>query len=287
MSDDGQFGLTLIAFVGSVFSPYYAWARRQPQSDPENFCALNVALYSRHANRWSMTERGRRHCHRDATQFKIGPSEMHWTGNCLEIAIDEVCVPFPRKIKGRIRLFPHRLFDFSTPLDAAGAHRWGPIAPHAAIEVDLQEPKQQWRGSAYMDSNEGDEPIEKGFHHWDWSRSQLRDGSTAVIYDMQWPDQPERVLSLRFDREGKVDSFQAPQRQKLPSTLWRVKRNMRSPSPVKVVHQLEDTPFYQRALLQNELLGETVHSFHESLSVPRLVSPIVRSMLPWRMPRRA
>jgi len=239
MSDDGQFGLTLIAFVGSVFSPYYAWARRQPQSDPDHFCALNVALYSRHANRWSMTERGRRHCHRDATQFKIGPSEMHWTGNCLEIAIDEVCVPFPRKIKGRIRLFPHRLFDFSTPLDAAGAHRWGPIAPHAAIEVDLQEPQQQWRGSAYMDSNEGDEPIERGFHHWDWSRSQLRDGSTAVIYDMQWPDQPERVLSLRFDREGKVDSFQAPQRQKLPSTLWRVKRNMRSPSPVKVVHQLK------------------------------------------------
>jgi len=52
-----------------------------------------------------------------------------------------------------------------------------------------------------------------------------------------------------------------------------------------VQHQLEDTPFYQRSLLTHELLGETVQSFHETLSVPRLVSPIVQSMLPWRMPR--
>ena len=28
-SDDGRFGLTLIAFVGSVFSPYYAWRGRR------------------------------------------------------------------------------------------------------------------------------------------------------------------------------------------------------------------------------------------------------------------
>jgi carotenoid 1,2-hydratase len=60
---------------------------------------------------------------------------------------------------------------------------------------------------------------------------------------------------------------------------------MRSPSAVRVQHQLEDTPFYQRSLLTHELLGETVQSFHETLSVPRLVSPIVQSMLPWRMPR--
>ena len=32
MSDDGQHGITLIAFVGSVFSPYYAWARGRGQA---------------------------------------------------------------------------------------------------------------------------------------------------------------------------------------------------------------------------------------------------------------
>ena len=29
LSDDGQHGLTLIAFIGSVFSPFYAWSRRR------------------------------------------------------------------------------------------------------------------------------------------------------------------------------------------------------------------------------------------------------------------
>ncbi|PIY72746.1 MAG: carotenoid 1,2-hydratase, partial [Rhodobacterales bacterium CG_4_10_14_0_8_um_filter_70_9] len=28
LSDDGRHGITLIAFIGSVFSPYYYWAGR-------------------------------------------------------------------------------------------------------------------------------------------------------------------------------------------------------------------------------------------------------------------
>jgi len=35
------------------------------------------------------------------------------------------------------------------------------------------------------------------------------------------------------------------------------------------------------------LLGESVQSFHESITMSRLVSPVVQAMLPWRMPRRA
>ena len=61
---------------------------------------------------------------------------------------------------------------------------------------------------------------------------------------------------------------------------------MRSDAHVLVTQQLEDTPFYQRAMLQSNLLGESVMSFHETLHVPRLVSPVVQAMLPWRMPRR-
>jgi len=38
--------------------------------------------------------------------------------------------------------------------------------------------------------------------------------------------------------------------------------------------------------LHSELLGEQVLSFHESLQVPRLRSPLVQAMLPFRMPRR-
>ncbi len=287
MSDCGQWGLSIIAFVGSVFSPYYLFAQRGGRTPAaDDHCALNVALYSQRAKRWSMTERGQRHCARDEHHFKIGPSALHWDGNTLVISIDEVGMPLPHRIRGTVRIRPEQLFNFSTPLDAAGRHRWGPLAPQSRVEVDLQQPCQRWQGHAYLDSNEGDEPIAKAFTEWDWSRGQLKDGSTAVIYDTEPEGLDGRLLALRFTPDGRVVPFEAPHSQRLPRTAWRIARRMRSDSPVKVLQQLEDTPFYQRAMLQSTLLGESVTSFHETLNVPRLISPVVQAMLPWRMPRR-
>ena len=290
MSDDQRHGLTLIAFVGSVFSPYYAWARRRGESDPEQHCALNVALYSPGAGRWCMTERGRRHCARSGQEFVIGPSRLNWDGQCLQIDIDERGAPLPRRVRGRVRLWPELLQRYSTPIDTAGRHRWGPIAPAARIEVELSEPGLSWQGHAYLDSNEGDEPIENAFERWDWSRARLPDGSTLVHYDLQWPSrtpQQERLLSLRFDARGGVEPLPTPPAQDLPLTGWRLARRMRSTQPVRVSRQLEDTPFYQRALIDLPLGQRTVQAFHETLSVPRLVRPVVQGMLPFRMPRRA
>jgi len=288
LSDDGQYGLTIIAFVGSVFSPYYAWARRSGQAHPDNHCALNVALYSRHAKRWAMTERGAAHCHRDAHHFTIGPSQLHWDGQSLVIDIHEVGVPFPHSVRGQVQVHPQGLFNFSTAIDPAGRHRWGPIAPNARIEVRMTSPGQHWQGNGYLDSNEGDEPIDRSCKEWDWSRSPMYDGSTAVIYDVQGQAaEGDKLLALRFTPQGEVLPFVAPQRKPLPSTMWRLNRRMRSDGHVQVVEQLEDTPFYQRALLQSQLLGEPVKSFHESITMSRLVSPVVQAMLPFRMPRRA
>ncbi|MDO8906730.1 carotenoid 1,2-hydratase [Hydrogenophaga sp.] len=290
LSDDGAFGLSIIAFVGSVFSPYYAWARRGTPKhpiNPDNHCALNVALYSAGAKRWSMTERGASHNHRNRHHFQIGPSELVWHNDALTIHIDEVCAPLPRRIRGTVTLHPSQLFNFSTPLDATGRHRWGPLGPHARVEVNLQHPAQKWQGHGYLDSNEGDEPVERAFTEWDWSRSQMKDGSTAVIYDVEPGKATGTLLALRFGTDGHVKPFEAPPLQGLPRTAWRLQRRMRSDAPVCMVQQLEDTPFYQRAILQSSLLGEQVTSFHETLHVPRLVSPMVQGMLPWRMPRRA
>ena len=36
--------------------------------------------------------------------------------------------------------------------DAAGHHHWGPIAPCARVEVDLDQPGLRWSGQAYMDA---------------------------------------------------------------------------------------------------------------------------------------
>ena len=236
-----------------------------------------------------MTERGATHCHRDEHQFTVGPSQCRMEAGALVIDINEVAVPWPHRVCGQVRVRADTWFNFSTAIDPNGKHRWGPLAPSARIEVDLDHPAQRWQGHAYLDSNEGDEPIHHACHEWDWSRSILQDGSTAVMYDIQGKvgQQADKLLALRFMNDGNVQPFEAPPRQPMSATLWRIQRRMRSDSPVRVVDQLEDTPFYQRALLSSELLGQTVQSFHETLYVPRLVSPLVQAMLPWRMPRRA
>jgi len=66
-----------------------------------------------------------------------------------------------------------------------------------------------------------------------------------------------------------------------------LERRLRSERPLGKIQSLEDTPFYQRAIVQNHLLGESVSSFHETLNANRFASPWVQALLPWRMPRLA
>jgi carotenoid 1,2-hydratase len=290
LSDDGEYGLSIIAFVGSVFSPYYALARRLNGgvADPDNFCALNVALYGKGGKRWTMTERGRQHIQRSAHHYQIGPSSLHWNGQELVIDIDEINVPWPKRVRGRVTVRPEGLCRFVTALDNEGLHRWGPIAPCSRVQVDMENPNLSWRGHAYLDSNEGDEPVEKGFLDWDWARAEMANGDTSVVYDVRPKKGQGRVVSQRFSPDGSYTPFEAPRRHTLPASAWRIERAMcsESDSAPEVVSTLEDTPFYARSLLKTRLLGEDLTVVHESLNIPRLVSWPVRWMLPWRMPRR-
>jgi carotenoid 1,2-hydratase len=271
-----------------VFSPYYRAALKRGPADPENYCSLNVALYGRN-RRWTMTERGRTHVQRDAHSFTIGPSSLHWHRDHLEIDICEVGVPLPWPVRGKVRVYPSSLSTFSTALDDKGRHRWGPLAACARVEVEMDQPSQRWSGHGYLDSNEGDEPISEPFREWDWSRALLSDDSAAVIYDVQQKQGADRLLGLRFYPDGRIDDFAPPPRQSLALTGWRIPRRMRTEgdAPVHVIDMLEDTPFYERSVLKSRLFGEDVISVHETLNVPRLVSPVVQVMLPFRMPRRA
>jgi carotenoid 1,2-hydratase len=288
LSDDGQLGLTIIAFVGSVFSPYYRWAnQRSAFVDPNNYCCLNVALYSKQHHHWAMTERGAGWCDRGADYFSIGPSQLQWDGQALHIDVREMTVPWAQTIEGRVSFYPDHLFNFGVNLDPQHRHMWGPLAPSGRVTVQMKKPNLSWQGHAYLDSNEGSEAIEKPFQEWDWSRSRMANGDVAVMYDVQLKGGASQVLAYRFDNRGGVSTFEAPDVQHLRKTAWRIPRRMRSDGPVAVTHQLEDTPFYQRAMLRSSLLGETVDSFHETLNVPRLSSTAVQMMLPWRMPRRA
>ena len=95
LSDDGRSGITIIAFIGSVFSPYYAWRRERGPTPAIEHCALNIALYQPGNSRWAMTERGRRHVQRSVNTLRIGPSKLHWENGALMINFDERCAPLP------------------------------------------------------------------------------------------------------------------------------------------------------------------------------------------------
>jgi carotenoid 1,2-hydratase len=234
-----------------------------------------------------MTERGRRHVQRDASSFSVGPSRLDWNGQSLNLALDERASPLLQRVRGRVRVHPQGLCSFSADLDAAGRHRWGPIAPCARVEVDLDQPGLRWSGTAYLDSNEGDEPIDRPFRRWDWLRAPLRDGHCGVWYDIEPREGEQRVIGARFAADGRTEPLPFVQRQPLPATRWwRVDRRTPTEGPTATVRQtLEDTPFYARSILQLQMEGAETDAMHETLDVNRLTSPIVQRLLPFRMPR--
>ncbi len=276
----------MIAFIGSVFSPYYAWARKRGAGNPFNHCALNVALYSKRGKLWSMTERGASQVRAAPESLSIGNSAMRWTGQSMEILIDELCAPVPRRLQGVIRVSPQALCGQSFDLDAAGRHRWTPFAPSAQLEVRMEKPRIGWRGIGYLDHNCGVRPLESDFEQWTWSRSSDARGAT-VFYDVEPRNGPPRSLALRFAQNGAVEPIAAPPVARLPGTAWGIARSTRADGArdARVLRTLEDAPFYGRTLLETRVHGRQGLVIHESLDLRRFSSTWVQCLLPFRMPR--
>ncbi len=280
--------MTVIAFIGSVFSPYYAWARQRGTADPLNHCAVNVSLYGPRGGRWAMTERGGGALSRDAEHLHIGPSALRWDGECLSVGIDEVTVPRPSRLRGRLRLYPEALTGRKLALDRAARHHWWPVAPRARVELDFQQPALCWRGSGYFDSNAGAEALEQSFVGWHWSRAHLSKGA-ALLYNARERGGATTSLALQVAGDGSVEPFPSPPEAALPPTLWRIERRTRADPSVtpQILRTLQDSPFYARSLVASRVRGEDVTAVHESLDLNRFRHPLVQLMLPFRMPRRS
>jgi len=288
ISDDGAHAITLIAFVGSVFSPYYARARGRGRGEPSDHCAINGAVYGPGA-RWAMTERGRGRLTRSRDRLAVGPSQLTWDGEVLTCDLDEVAAPWPRRVRGRVRAVPTALTGAVFALDCDRRHWWLPVAPTATVEVELDEPALHWRGTGYIDANAGDEPLDAGFVRWDWSRADWGpDAGAAVLYEPEPRCGSAEPLALQFGRDGTTQALDVPAPAPLPRTRWGVERGTRADDGrAAVVDTLEDTPFYARSLVRQRLAGRDVLAVHESLSLERFRAPWVRLLLPFRMPRRA
>ncbi len=284
LSDDGAHGITLIAFIGTVFSPWYAMAHRRGQADPRNHCCLNVALYGR-PRRWAMTDRRSGALARGPDFLQIGPSRLDWDGETLTIHVNEVTAPIPSRLAGTVRVRPRALGTRSFTLDTHGRHRWQPIAPRSRVEVELTSPALRWSGPAYFDTNNGSAPLEEDFREWDWCRAPMHD-ATAILYNAERRDGSKQSLALKATDDGAVVDIPVPPPATMPRTLWRIRRPTRSESGhARVVRTLEDTPFYSRSEIRTTLLGQEVTAVHESLELDRFKNPAMYAMLPWKVPR--
>ena len=152
--------------------------------------------------------------------------------------------------------------------------------------MQLSEPDLNWQGTGYLDENFGDSPIENAFEKWNWSRATIGD-EAVILYDIIRRGGNRAAVALRIDKSGDVGAMEMPETAKLPSTaIWRVARETQvEDGSAGVRRTLEDTPFYSRSQIRTRLLGVATEAMHESLALNRLRSPIVKSLLPWRMPR--
>jgi len=304
VSDDGRVAVTVIAFVGSVFSPRYAKARRLmarggPPADPERCCAINVAVYEgegRHT--WALTEHAE--FSRSAESLQIGASSLRWrsdgAGRHLEVELDELQTRFGARrgppLRGRIRLYPAAVFGPRVELDAHARHRWYPVAPHARVELEFDAPALRFSGSGYHDVNEGDEGLERGFASWNWSRAELDGQRSAVLYDVVPREGPAAPRAWLFDpSQRSIETIEADtlgQATRLARTFWGVDRAIRADlgHTPRLISTLEDTPFYSRNLISTRIAGHEATAVHESISLDRFASRAVQFLLPFKITRR-
>lgn len=283
----------MIAFVGSVFSPYYHWSGRR---SPENHVAFNVALYGPNGHAWAMTERSSRELKRGRSRLQIGRSVLQFTGSELAISFDEVFLPWPgqrwrpQRMCGEIRLTPEFLADRAYLLDGAGNHSWQPVAPRGRVAVTCDwVPGGGWSGDGYHDMNYGSRPLEQDFKGWDWARGTTHDRRAILLYDSVLTSGAASRFGLVYSQAGEVNQFDPPASQRLNRGFWGVGGGIACDdgSAPELLSVYEDTPFYRRSLVRTDIAGQSVRMMHETLDCERLAKPLVRLMLPFRMPRRS
>lgn len=284
ISGDGERAISIIGFIGSVFSPWYGWSGRR---NPADHCCINVALYGR-GGRWTMTDRGESALRQTPTTLEVGPSRMHWDGGSLAIHVDERTVPRLDRLRGVIRVHPAAITDVELPLDPEGSHVWRPFAPVAEIEVDLDRPGWRWTGHGYLDANFGERALETDFRTWTWARLPTRAGATC-LYDAVRRDGSTLAAAIRFDGSGRATAFDAPPAAALRQSLWALPRSTRADPGVRPVQvkAMLDAPFYCRSAIRTTIDGETSVGVHEALDLDRFAKPWLKPMLALRVPRRA
>jgi len=284
LSHCGTRAVSVIGFIGSVFSPWYRWSGRKCPQD--NVC-INVATYGP-GGRFAMTDRGKSALRQTASRLEVGPSMMRWDNDTLIIDINEISgPPLISRLTGQIRVTPCALTNVELALTPDGAHIWRPFAPKSHIEVNIDRPGWQWSGEGYFDANFGSRALEEDFSYWTWGRYPTKGGATC-FYDATRLDGTELAAAFHFGADGSAKAIPLPPKVRLKRSLWAVRRETRCDPGFqpRQVQAMLDAPFYTRSAVETRLNGENTIGVHEALDLTRFRAPWLKPMLAVRVPRR-
>ena len=104
-------------------------------------------------------------------------------------------------------------------------------------------------------------------------------------YDVRERDGGARAWRLDIAPDGRVAQSPPEPARPLARSLWGIPRDAHDGAELRAT--LEDGPFYTRSLLATPWQGQSLPTFHESLSLDRFGARWVQALLPFRMPRRA
>ncbi|MDA9955702.1 carotenoid 1,2-hydratase, partial [bacterium] len=113
-------------------------------------------------------------------------------------------------------------------------------------------------------------------------------GATC-FYDAERRDGTRLEAAIGFTPDGQAAHVSAPGSARFNRTLWALPRATRADPGhrPKQIKSMLDAPFYSRSVVETVLNGERVQGVHEALDLNRFDSPIIKSMLACRVPRRA
>ena len=225
LSDDSEWALTCIWFLGNPFSPYYRNAALGVPVNPFEHNALFFALY--------------RHGGLHAYHFTRFPASAIVAGDvaplCLRFGPSSVLMP--GEGQWQISLTDENAngrhltasLTFTSPPLVAGElevttldseHSWLPIAPFCRVQgqIELRETHNpgaetvRFHGTGYHDHNWGRLPFDADIRDWYWARAALAGERSVILYHVQPHRGPafshlllfERGRLLRHDAQARV-----------------------------------------------------------------------------------
>jgi carotenoid 1,2-hydratase len=212
LSDDGEWALTCIWFLGNPFSPYYRLSALGNKPDPFAHNALFFALYRQgrlHAYHFTRFPRDQVCAdERRPATLRFGPNDLSYADGRYVLHLDD-------ENANRRSLSVHLVFHAPPLLGQSVAeesrgdnHFWLPAAPACWVagQITLREKNNPgaeiiaFRGSGYHDHNWGTLPFAANIRDWYWARVGLGEGKALVLYHVNYRQSARPVSHLlRFD----------------------------------------------------------------------------------------